>query len=118
MKGVGHLATGSYHGTLDYLNIMQLVFVVFAVVGGIAMLRTLPAAYGTWVLLSLVPIFVSQPDGDPLWSSSRFIVVLFPLFLWLATVTEKHGWTTRVVALFAAGMAIFTAQFALWSFVA
>jgi hypothetical protein len=117
-KGIGHLATGSYHGTIDYLNIMQLVFVAFAVVGGIAMLRTLPAAYGTWVLLSLVPTFVSQVDGDPFWSASRFIVVLFPLFLWLATVTEKRGWTTRAVALFAAGMAIFTAQFALWSFVA
>ena len=117
-KGVGHLATGSYHGTLDYLNIMQLAFVAFAVFGGIAMLRTLPAAYGTWVLLSLVPIFVSQPDGDPLWSASRFVVVLFPLFLWLATVTERRGLTTRVVAVFAAGMAVFTAQFALWSFVA
>lgn len=117
-KGVGHLATGSYQGTLDYLNVMQLVFVAFAVFGGIAMLRTLPAAYGTWVLISLAPIFVSQPDGDPLWSASRFIVVLFPLFLWLATETEKRGWTTRAVALFAAGMAVFTAQFALWSFVA
>ncbi|HWO83000.1 MAG TPA: mannosyltransferase family protein [Solirubrobacterales bacterium] len=117
-KGVGHLATGSYHGTFDYLNIMQLVFVTFAMAGGIAMLRTLPAAYGTWVLLSLAPTFVSQVDGDPFWSASRFIVVLFPLFLWLATVTEKRGWTTRVVALLAAGMAIFTAQFALWSFVA
>jgi Mannosyltransferase (PIG-V) len=117
-KGVGHLASGSYHGTLDYLNIMQLVFTAFAVVGGIAMLRTLPVAYGAWVLVSLVPIFVSQPDGDPLWSSSRFVVVLFPLFIWLATVTERRDWTTRVVALFAAGMAVFTAQFALWSFVA
>ncbi len=117
-NGVGHLATGSYHGTLDYLNIMQLVFVAFAVFGGIAMLRTLPAAYGTWVLLSLAPTFVSQVEGDPFWSASRFIAVLFPLFLWLATVTERRGWTTRVVALFAAGMAIFTAQFALWSFVA
>jgi len=117
-KGLGHLATGSYHGTLDYLNIMQLVFTAFAVFGGIAMLRTLPVAYGAWVLVSLVPIFVSQPDGDPLWSSSRFIVVLFPLFIWLATVTERRGWTIHVVALFAAGMAVFTAQFALWSFVA
>lgn len=117
-KGVGHLATGSYHGTFDYLNVVQLIFVVFAAVGGIAMLRTLPAAYGTWVLLSLAPTFVSQVDGDPFWSAPRFIAVLFPLFLWLATVTEKRGWTTRVVALFAAGMAIFTAQFALWSFVA
>lgn len=117
-KGIAGIVDGSYVGTADYLNVMQLAFCIFAVFGGIAMLRTLPVAYGAWVLVSLVPIIVSQPDGDPLWSSSRFIVVLFPLFIWLATVTERRGWTTRVVALFAAGMAVFTAQFALWSFVA
>jgi hypothetical protein len=117
-KGFGHLANGTYHGTMDYLNIMQLGFVAFAVVGAIGALRVLPAAYGTWVLISLVPILVSQPPGDPLYSSSRFIVVLFPLFLWLATVCERRQATTTVVALFAAGMVVFTAQFALWSFVA
>lgn len=117
-RGIAALADGSYRGTLDYLNVIQLAFLVFALVGGICALRTLPAAYGIWVLISLVPIFVSQPGGLPFWSSPRFVVVLFPLFLWLATVTERRGMTTRVVALFAAGMAIFTAQFSLWSFVA
>lgn len=117
-KGFGHIVKGEYLGTSDSRYIMEFAFVAFAVVGGIAMLRKLPAAYGTWVLLSLVPIFVSQKPDDPLWSSSRFVIVLFPLFIWLATVTERHGLTTRVVALFAAGMAVLTAQFALWSFVA
>jgi hypothetical protein len=117
-RSVVHIVKGEYLGTADYRIVMEFVFVAFAVVGGIAMLRTLPASYGVWVLLSLVPIFVSQKSDDPFWSAPRFIVVLFPLFLWLATVTERRGWTTRAVALFAAGMAILTAQFALWSFVA
>lgn len=117
-ESVGHFADGTYHGTGDYLNVMQLAFVAFALVGGIAMLRTLPVAYGAWVLVSLVPIFVSQPPEDPLWSASRFVVVLFPLFMWLAGICERRDWTTTVVAVFAAGMAVFTAQFALWSFVA
>jgi hypothetical protein len=117
-KGLGAIADGSYQDTLDYLNVMQLVLTVFALTGGICALRVLPPAYGIWVLVSLVPSFVSQVDGDPLYSSSRFIVVLFPLFIWLAMVSEKRGWTTRLVALFAAGMAVFTAQFVLWSFVA
>lgn len=117
-KGVAGLVDGSYLGSSDYLNIMQFVFTFFAVFGGIAMLRTLPVAYGAWVLVSLVPIFTSQNPDLPYWSSSRFIVVLFPLFIWLATITEKRGWTQRLVVFFAAGMAVFTAQFALWSFVA
>jgi hypothetical protein len=116
-KAVADIAVGE-DGGYDYLNVMQLAFVAFAVVGGIGALRVLPAAYGVWVLISLVPVFVSQPDGLPFWSAPRFVAVLFPLFLWLAVLTERRGVTTHVVALFAAGMAVFTAQFTLWSFVA
>lgn len=115
--GLGHLVDGSYQGS-DHLNIAEAGFVTLAIAGGIGALRMLPVAYGTWVLVSLVPIFVSQPPDNPLWSSSRFIVVLFPIFLWLAAQCERRGATTTVVALFATGMAVFTAEFSLWSFVA
>ena len=115
---VGDLTENSYEGTFDYLNIMQLAFVLFAVVGGIGALRVLPPAYGAWVLVSLLPILVSQNDTYPFYSAPRFIAVLFPLFIWLATVTERRQVTTRVVAVFAAGMAVLVAQFCLWSFVA
>lgn len=117
-KGIAHLTEGTYQGTFDYLNAMQLAFVVFALVGGIGALRVLPPAYGVWVLISLVPVFVSQTDALPFYSAPRFVAVLFPLFLWLATVTERRQMTTRVVAVFAAGMAVLAAQFSLWSFVA
>lgn len=112
------------NGTYDHqplykhLNIAQVGFIAFAVAGGVGALRMLPPAYGVWVLVSLVPIFVSQPPENPLYSSSRFIAVLFPIFLWLAVVCERRGITTTVVALFATGMAVLTAEFALWSFVA
>jgi Mannosyltransferase (PIG-V) len=116
----GEIVSGTYdHQPLyDHLNVMQLIVVVFAVVAGVSMLRLLPSAYGCWVLISLLPTFVSQPPATPLYSSPRFIVVLFPIFLWLAVVCERRGITTTVVALFATGMAALTAQFALWSFVA
>ena len=115
--GIGHLAAGTHQGS-DHLNVMEAGFVALALAGGIGALRMLPVAYGTWVLLSLVPIFVSQPPDNPFWSSPRFIVVLFPIFIWLGAVCERRRATTTVVALFATGMAIFTAQFVLWSFVA
>lgn len=118
-KSAADVVDGTYTGTsFDHLNIEELGFVTLAVVGGIGALRILPVAYGSWVLLSLVPIFVSQPTENPLWSSSRFVAVLFPIFLWLAVVCERRGATTTVVALFATGLALLTADFALWSFVA
>ncbi len=102
----------------DHLNIAQLGCVAFAVVGGVGALRLLPPAYGIWVLISLLPILTSQPPGLPLYSSLRFVAVLFPIFLWLAVVCERRRATTTVVALFATGMAALTAQFTLWYFVA
>lgn len=116
---LGHVVNGTYnqHTIYDHLNIMQVGTVAFAVIGGVGALRLLPVAYGTWVLISLVPMFVSQAPDFPLFSSARFIAVLFPIFLWLAVICEQRRITTTVVALFAAGMAVFTAQFALWSFV-
>jgi hypothetical protein len=117
---VGHIVNGTYDEppVNDHLNIAQLAFVALAVVAGIGALRMLPPAYGAWVLVSLVPILVSQPPDQPLWSASRFIAVLFPIFFWLAVVCERREITTPVVALFAAGMAAFATAFALWSFVA
>ncbi|HKI67722.1 MAG TPA: mannosyltransferase family protein [Solirubrobacterales bacterium] len=104
--------------TSDHLNVAQIGFVALALAGGIGALRRLPVAYGAWVLVSLAPLFVSQTPDNPLWSSPRFIAVLFPVFLWLAIVCERREATTTVIALFAAGLSIFTGLFALWSFIA
>ena len=115
--GIEEIAHGNYAPSLS-LNIMNLVFLVFGIAGGIGALRVLPFAYGTWVLLSLAPLFVSQNPGIPFWSSPRFIAVLFPVFIWLAVVCERRGWTTNVLVLSVAGMAILTAQYSLGTFVA
>lgn len=116
-RSVWQIAHGNYAPSFA-VNVMQFVTVVFWIVAGIGVLRMLPFAYGTWVLLSLVPIFISQNPGLPFWSSPRFVAVLFPIFIWLAAVCERRGWTPTVVALSAAGMAVLTVQFALWNFVA
>jgi hypothetical protein len=118
-RSIGQAVTGEYREPIvDHWNVLQFGFFVFALVGGIATLRMLPGAYGAWILVSLLSMLVSQAPVAPLWSSPRFVAVLFPLFFWLAVVCERRGATQTVVALFAAGMALFVAQFTLWSFVA
>lgn len=117
---LGRVLDGSYDQLpiYDHLNIGELLVVGLAIAGGIGALRVLPVAYGSWVLLSLVPLFTSQSQSNPLFSSMRFVAVLFPIFIWLAMVCERRGWTTTVIALSATGMAVLTAEFTLWSFVA
>ncbi len=117
-RALGRMVSGPYREvTSDHLDVVEVGFVALALAGGIGALRKLPVAYGSWVLVSLVPVFVSQPPDNPFWSSPRFIAVLFPIFLWLAIACERREATTTVVALFAAGLSIFTGTFALWAFV-
>ena len=114
------VVSGSYgeEPVFDHLNIAQLGAVALAVAGGIGALRLLPPAYGVWVLISVLPMLISQAPALPLYSATRYVAVLFPIFIWLAVVCERRRATTHVVALFAAGMAVLTVQFTLWYFVA
>lgn len=119
-ESLGTVLEGRYDEQPIYyhLNIAQVGFMALALVAGVAMLRSLPVAYGSWVLVSLVPIFVSQPPNNPLMSSSRYMAVLFPIFFWLARVCDRRGVTQTVAILSAAAMAVLTAEFVLWSLVA
>jgi hypothetical protein len=117
--GVYDLATGREEGPMlfDALNIAQFAILVLAAVAGWRMLRLLPVAYGAWVLVSLLPSLASQPPDLPLMSLPRYVVVLFPIFMWLAVVCERRQITTKAVAVSAAFMALLTVQYVLWSFV-
>ena len=99
------------------LNLMLLAFLVFAIAAAAGVWRRLPAAYGAWVTVALL-LPLSFPVGpQPLMSLPRFLAVLFPIFMWLALVCEERGLTTRVAAVSAAGLGLFTAQFASWHWI-
>lgn len=101
-------------------NLMLFGFLVLAlpaVIGAWRRLRLPHAAYASAALL--LPL--SYPVGpQPLMSLPRFEAVLFPLFLWLGVVIARApAWRGRVVlAIFAAGLAAFSALFSTWHWVA
>ncbi|HEU4978806.1 MAG TPA: mannosyltransferase family protein [Solirubrobacteraceae bacterium] len=82
--------------------------------------RRLPAAYGAYSLAALALPLSWPVAPQPLMSLPRFELVLFPLFMaggaWLA----DGGMRRRAVVLgaFAVGLAVLTAQFATWHWVA
>ena len=89
----------------------------FALVATVGVLRRLPRAYGVWVALSLVLPLSFPVTPQPLMSLPRFVVVLFPIFMWLAVVCEERRNTDLVVAVSAIGLGLFTAQFASWHWI-
>jgi hypothetical protein len=105
--------------TVAQHNVELLVWLALAVVATIGVLRRLPAAYGAYVVAALA-LPLSYPVGpQPLMSLPRFVAVLFPLAIWLALWMTGRPWRERaVLAAFAIALAVYTAIFATWHWVA
>jgi hypothetical protein len=100
------------------INLLLFAFLAFAVVAVVGAFRRLPRAYGAYALAALALPLSYPVDPQPLMSLPRFASVLFPLFIWLAVVSEERGWTARVTSASAVGLGLFTAQFAAWEWIA
>lgn len=101
-------------------NLMLFGFLVFALVALVGALRRLPLAYGAYAAVALVSALSYPVDAQPLMSLPRFLVVLFPLQMWLARWVGERGdrGAERAIAISAVLLGLMTAQFARWGFVA
>jgi hypothetical protein len=70
-------------------------------------------------VLAALMLPLSYPvEPQPLMSLPRFLLVLFPIFMWLAAVGEERGATIRYAAVSAIGLGVLTVEFAGWHFIA
>jgi hypothetical protein len=100
-------------------NVMLLAFLLIAVPPAIGVLRRLPLAYGTYVLAALALPLSYPVTTQPLMSIPRFLLVLFPLNMWLAGYLATRRWQrVALLSVSAAALVFFTAQFATWHWVA
>ncbi len=100
-------------------NLELLVWLGLTVAALIGALRRLPAAYGAYVVAALALPLSYPVAPQPLMSLPRFVAVLFPLAIWLAVWMTGRVWRERLVlGTFAAGLAVYTAIFATWHWVA
>jgi hypothetical protein len=101
-------------------NIALFACLVVAVAALIGALRRLPPAYGAYALAALLLPLSYPVAPQPLMSLVRFEAVLFPLFLWLGQwMARGPAWRrTVVLSVFAAGLAVCSALFATWHWVA
>ena len=117
-----HGVEGIVGGTASFgsaaRKIGQFVVVCGALGATVGVLRRLPGAYGLYALLSIVPVLSFPYPPGPLASSLRYIVVIFPLFMWLGMRLRDVRAYALVLAAFAAMLVYATAMFATWHFVA
>ena len=100
------------------MNIMLLGFLAFAIAAVTGAWRRLPRPYAVYMVAALALPLTFPVEPQPLMSLPRFLAVLFPIFMWLALWCEERRNTEYVIALFAMGLGLFTAQFASWHFIA
>jgi hypothetical protein len=85
----------------------------------VGVLRRLPLAYCVYLLTALALPLSYPVTSQPLMSLPRFLLVLFPLFIWLGDWLARHPrarWP--MLAGSATLMVLFGAQFATWHWVA
>jgi hypothetical protein len=99
-------------------SLMLLGFLVFVLLALVGALRRLPFAYGAYAGVALAMTLSYPVDAQPLMSLPRYVVVLFPLQMWLARWAGERGGVERAVAVSAVLLGLFTAHFAHWGFVA
>jgi hypothetical protein len=99
-------------------RILFFVFLIGVLVAVAGTLRRLSGAYGAYVVAALFLPLSYPAEAQPLMSLPRFVVVLFPLFVWAAVLVERRRWTRWVVPASAAGLAFLTAAMATRHFVA
>jgi hypothetical protein len=100
-------------------NLMELGFLVAAVPMIVGVLRRLPLAYGAYAIAAIA-IPLSYPVApQPLMSMPRYLLVLFPLGIWLAAwLAERPRLRRPALLASCALMVLFAAQFATWHWVA
>jgi hypothetical protein len=96
-------------------NLELFAFLIFAVVAAAGVIRRLPAPYGAYVVAALALPLSFPVAPQPLMSLPRFLAVLFPLFMWIAT--RQRAWRVVLVA-FALLLGVFTVRYATWHWVA
>jgi hypothetical protein len=100
-------------------NLELLVWLGLTLAAVVGVLRRLPAAYGAYVVAALALPLSYPVLPQPLMSLPRFVVVLFPLAIWLAVWMTGRAWRERLVlGALSAGLAVYTGIFATWHWVA
>ncbi len=101
-------------------NLMLFAFLAAAIPAAIGVLRLLPAAYGVYVLAALALPLSYPVAAQPLMSLPRFLVVLFPLNMWLAIRLSARPRALAQAVLIVSGLALafFAGEFSTWHWVA
>jgi len=99
-------------------NVELFIFAVLALIASWQVIRLLPLPYGAYLLAALILPLSYPAAGEPLMSLPRFLLVLFPFYIWLGGwLVDRPRLKVALLSLSAAALILFTASFATWHWV-
>lgn len=101
-------------GVFVRANAIEVFFMLVFLAAMAPVVRRLPWPYGVYYL-SLMALYLTRTGSTyPLLAMARYVLVLFPFFIWLAEKGE-NPWVNRAVVYTSfAGLLFMSAQFAIW----
>jgi hypothetical protein len=119
IRAVGALVGGGEGGGTAALREIGLFGVAVLGIGAaVGVLRRLPLVYGVYSIVMMVPVLSFPQAGHPLASASRYLAVVFPLFMWAGWRLRDRRLYLATLVVFALGLAYASAMFSTWRFVA
>ncbi len=100
-------------------NLLDMGFLAFAAVGLALAWRRVPFAYFVYAVALLAESLSYPSVTEPLFSFSRFVIPMFPVFMgWGAWIGERPGLRRDVLIVSGALLVLFSALWGLWAWVA
>jgi len=98
-------------------NVYAFALVCLTCCAIVGLLRRLPIAYGVHAAIGLALVLSFPRFGSHLASTSRYLVVYFPIVLWLGLWANERGRLKVVLIVLALLMILNSVYFATWGFV-
>jgi hypothetical protein len=95
-------------------NVEDWAFLAFAVVATVGVVRRLPAPYWAYSLALLGLPLSSPARVEPLQSLPRYVVTVFPLFMWTALACRSPRRRAALLSISTVLLVVSTARFASW----
>ncbi len=106
-----------FSGIFPLVNGPDLVFALLFIAGTIIVWKKLPIVYGIYTTSFMILYLSTTTFPYALYSLSRFVLVLFPVFMSLPILIKNEKIHLSVLCISFAGLLFFSAQFAIWGWV-
>jgi len=106
-----------FRGVFPLVNGPDLVFMILFIAGTILVWKKLPNVYGIYTSAFMVLYLSTTTATYPLLSISRYVLVLFPVFLAMPALVKQRKIQLAILVILFTGLLFYAAQFAIWGWV-